>query len=118
MKISNETKVGLLTIVALTILILGFNFLKGEKVFKKSKKIHAVFAEIGSLEKSNQVKINGLPIGTVYDLSQTDKNVTGIKATISLSRDVNIPSNSVAQIASGLVGASYINIEMGDSKVY
>ena len=118
MKISNETKVGLLTIVALTILILGFNFLKGERVFSKSKKIHAVFTEIGSLEKSNQVKINGLPIGTVFDLSQTDKNVTGINATINLTRDVNIPVNSVAQIASGLVGASYINIEMGDSKVY
>jgi len=29
MKISNETKVGVLTITALVFLILGFNFLKG-----------------------------------------------------------------------------------------
>jgi phospholipid/cholesterol/gamma-HCH transport system substrate-binding protein len=118
MKISNETKVGLLTIIALTILILGFNFLKGNNVFNKAREVNAVFAEIGSLEKSNQVKINGLPIGTVYDLNQKDKNVSGIVATIHLTRDVNIPVNSVAHIASGLVGSSYINIDMGDSKVY
>ncbi len=33
MKISNETKVGALTAVAITLLILGFNFLKGKKPF-------------------------------------------------------------------------------------
>jgi phospholipid/cholesterol/gamma-HCH transport system substrate-binding protein len=35
MKISNETKVGALTAVSITLLILGFNFLKGKNVFKK-----------------------------------------------------------------------------------
>ncbi len=30
MKISNETKVGALTAIAITVLILGFNFLKGK----------------------------------------------------------------------------------------
>ena len=39
MKVSNETKVGILTILALTILILGFNFLKGKDVLTKRKKI-------------------------------------------------------------------------------
>ncbi|MBK8142829.1 MAG: hypothetical protein IPK57_18890 [Chitinophagaceae bacterium] len=67
MKISNETKVGILSIVALTTLIIGFNFLKGKDVFNRSDKIYAVFTDLGTLEKSNEVKINGLPIGTVYD---------------------------------------------------
>ena len=67
MKISNETKVGILSIVALTILIVGFNFLKGKDVFNRSDKIYAVFTDLGTLEKSNEVKINGLLIGTVYD---------------------------------------------------
>ncbi len=118
MKISNETKVGVLTISALTILILGFNFLKGKDVFKKSKKIYAVFGNLGTLEKSNEVKVNGLPIGAVYDKQEKDKNVSAIVVTISLTRDINIPINSVAYIGSSLVGASYIVIEMGDSKTY
>ncbi|MBI5371393.1 MAG: MCE family protein [Sphingobacteriales bacterium] len=115
MKISNETKVGILTIVALTILIIGFNFLKGKDVFSRTKKIYAVFNELGTLEKSNEVKINGLPIGTVYDKRERDKDVSAIVVTISLTRDINIPKNSVAYISSSLVGASYIIIERGNS---
>ncbi len=118
MKISNETKVGILTITALTILILGFNFLKGKNLFSKSKKIYAVFSDLGTLEKSNEVKINGLPIGAVYDKKELDKDVSGIVVTINLSRDVNIPDNSIAYIGSSLVGASYIVIEKGNSTKY
>lgn len=118
MKISNETKVGLLTIVALVLLILGFNFLKGNNVFSKSKKIYAVFGEIGSLEKSNDVKIKGNSIGKVYDKAFTDQNASGILITINLTSHINIPNNSVASIASPIAGTPYLNITMGDSKIY
>jgi len=118
MKISNETKVGVLTIVALTLLILGFNFLKGNSVFNKRKKIYAVFSEVGSLEKSNDVKIKGNSIGKVYDKEFTDNNASGILITINLTSDVNIPKNSVASIASPIAGTPYINIQRGDSGSY
>ena len=113
MKISNETKVGVITISALTILILGFNFLKGKDLFSKSRKIYAVFTSLGSLAKSNEVKINGYVIGSVYKLEAKDKNVTGIVATINLSQLVNIPKDSKAFISTPLVGSSYIIIEKG-----
>lgn len=120
MKINNEVKVGLLTIVALVMLILGFNFLKGKDLFNRSKKIYAVFTKLGSLAKSNDVKINGLTIGTVYEMEETDKNVTGIRVTISLTRDVAIPENSVAYISAPVVGlgSSTIIIEKGDAGTY
>jgi len=118
MKISNETKVGVLAISALTLLILGFNFLKGKDLFSKTKKIYAVFPNLGSLEKSNEVRINGLPIGLVADRKEKDKAVSGIVVTINLTRDIDIPDNSVAFIGSSLVGASFITIERGDSKTY
>lgn len=118
MKISNETKVGVLTIIALVLLILGFNFLKGKDIFDKTKKIYAVFTDLGSLEKANDVKINGLSIGKVYDFQEKDPQVSGIVVTISLKRPVNIPVNSVAYISAGLLGSSYIIIERGDSSAY
>src|SRR5437868_4873195 len=118
MKINNETKVGVLAVVALALLITGFNFLKGKNVFSPSANIYAVFSDLGPLEKSNQVKINGLPIGTVYTMAPKDKDVSGIVVTINLTKDVNIPKNSVAYITSSLVGAAYITVEKGDSKEY
>jgi phospholipid/cholesterol/gamma-HCH transport system substrate-binding protein len=118
MKINQETKVGVLTIIAIIFLILGFNFLKGKDPFNKRKQIYAVFKDLGPLSKSNEVKINGYVIGKVYDLQAEDKNITGIVATISLTEDVNIPDNSQAYISSPLVGASFISIEKGNSKNY
>ena len=118
MKISNETKVGLLTIVALTLLILGFNFLKGNNVFQRNRKIYAVFSEVGSLEKSNDVKIKGNSIGKVYDKDFTDKNASGIVITINLTSDVNIPANSIANISSPIAGTPYINVQLGDAGAY
>ena len=118
MKISNETKVGILTIVALTLLIVGFNFLKGKNILSKEKHLYAVFSDLGSLKKSNEVKINGLPIGSVYNYTEIDKDLSGIIVTITLKRDVNIPENSIATIESELLGSAYIDIIKGDSKKY
>ncbi|MGZ8557172.1 MAG: MlaD family protein [Chitinophagaceae bacterium] len=120
MKIRNEIKVGILTVVALVLLIVGFNFLKGKDLFNNEPKIYAVFSKLGSLAKSNEVKINGLTVGSVYSMEEVDKNVSGIKVTIRLTRDVNIPSNSVAFITAPLggLGSATIIIEKGDATTY
>ena len=118
MKISNETKVGILSLTALILLIVGFNFLKGKDIFNRSKKIYMVFYDLGGLSKSNEVKINGYVIGKVYELNAQDKNVNGIVATINLTEEVNIPENSTAVISSPIIGSSYIDIEKGNSSVY
>jgi phospholipid/cholesterol/gamma-HCH transport system substrate-binding protein len=118
MKINNETKVGILSITALVLLIVGFNFLKGKDIFNKSKKIYMVFTDLGSLAKSNEVKINGWVIGKVYELDAKDKNVNGIVATINLSEEVNIPDDSKGYISSPIIGSSYIVIEKGVSANY
>lgn len=114
MKISNETKVGILTISALTILILGFNFLKGKDLFKKNKKIYATFSDLGGLSTSNEVKVNGYVIGTVYHIAKKDKKLNEFIATINLTDEVNIPKDSKAIITSPLVGSWYVNIEKGE----
>ncbi|MBM3413690.1 MAG: MCE family protein [Bacteroidetes bacterium] len=118
MKLSNETKVGALTIIALALLFIGFNYLKGKDLFTPSKKIFAVFSDLGSLEKSNEVKINGLPVGYVYQKQEKDKDVSAIIVTINLTRNINIPRNSVAYIASSLVGSSFIVIERGNESAF
>lgn len=118
MTLSNETKVGILALVAIVVLVLGFNFLKGKSVFSKPPVLYATFTNIGSLEKSNQVKINGLAVGSVYDIKQADKEVNNIIVAIRLTRDIEIPRNSVAFIDAGLLNSSFINIEKGDQHVY
>lgn len=118
MKLSNETKIGLLAIISIVVLVLGFNFLKGKSLFSKTPTLYAEFTNIAGLEKSNPVKVNGLPIGTVFNLVPKDKEVNKIIVEIHLNRDVAIPANSVAFIDGGLIGASFINIAKGDANTY
>lgn len=118
MRISNETKVGILAIAAIVILIVGFNFLKGKNILSNPPAIYAKFSNIGGLEKSNAVKINGLTVGTVSDIQQADKQIDNIIVVIHLTRDIVIPKNSVAFIDAGLLGSSFVNIEKGDAHTY
>ncbi|MFN2458547.1 MAG: MlaD family protein [Chitinophagaceae bacterium] len=118
MKISNEAKVGILAIVAILILVIGFNFLKGKSLFKETPTIYAVFSDLGALEKSNMVKINGLPIGTVYQFKPVNDLVDSIIVEIHLTRDVSIPTNSIAIIDATVLQSSYITIEKGTANTY
>jgi phospholipid/cholesterol/gamma-HCH transport system substrate-binding protein len=118
MKLSNETKVGILAIAAILVLVLGFNFLKGQNILSRPPVLYARFAEVGGLEKSNQVKINGLPVGTVYSIKQADKEVNNIIVEIRLTRDIEIPKNSIAFIDAGLLNSAFINIEKGNQHTY
>jgi phospholipid/cholesterol/gamma-HCH transport system substrate-binding protein len=118
MKISNETKVGALTAIAIVILILGFNFLKGRNIADRSDKIYAEFPSVEGLQVSNPVFIKGLQVGKVYAMKEKDANLTGVIVTISLNKKVNIPKNSLAAIGSELLGTSSIKINMGNSTTY
>lgn len=118
MKIANETKIGIIGVVAVAILILGFNFLKGKSLFSKSHSVFAKYHNVQGLANSNPVLINGMQVGTVYSITPTDKNMKEILVNINLTKDVNIPINSVAVIKPSLLGTTSIDIKLGDAPTY
>src|SRR6185312_474438 len=119
MKIANETKVGVLAVIALAGLILGFNFLKGSNLFQHSKKLYALFDNVDGMEVSNAVQIDGLTIGNISAIGETDPDLSrGILVTITLKKNVNIPRNSVATLNPGLLQSPTIVIAKGDATKY
>lgn len=118
MKVSNETKVGALTAVSITLLILGFNFLKGKNITERSNTIYAVFPNVDGLAISSPVYANGYQIGRVGDLEEKDKNLSGIIVTITLTKDINIPDNSFASSDKTLLGTTSVKITLGSSEKY
>lgn len=117
MKITNETKVGFITIIALALLILGFNFLKGKKLWSNDTTITGKYSNVQGLQTSNPIVINGLQVGTVYKIS-TDKNMREIIVDMTITKDINIPKNSVAVIKSNPIGTPSIEIKLGDAKEF
>jgi phospholipid/cholesterol/gamma-HCH transport system substrate-binding protein len=115
MKISNETKVGILAAIAITLLILGFNFLKGKNFLSRKETIFAVFPKVDGLSTSDAVKINGLQVGNVTEMQEMDANVSRVAVGFHLSKDVNIPDDSYAVINSSPLGSTTVTIIRGAS---
>ena len=118
MKISNETKVGILAALAITLLILGFNFLKGKNLLERKNTIYAVFPRVDALSPSDPIKINGLQVGLVSDLEEKDENLSGVVVALNITKKINIPENSYAMIMSSPLGSSTLNIVLGTSEKY
>lgn len=114
MKISNETKIGALTVVAVVFLILGFNFLKGKSVLKTGFFLYAKYSDLKKLASSNAVFANGFQVGTVYSTT-SDESLHDIIVEIKLNQYYQIPANSVAAIESNPLGSPVLNIELGNS---
>src|SRR4051794_30467793 len=118
MKISNETKIGALTVIAVALLILGFNFLKGKSLFKSGNFLYAKYADTKALAPSNAVYMNGYQIGSVYEIEPANKTVSQLVVTIKLKEAYDIPNNSVASINSNPLGSPSIEINPGSSTAY
>lgn len=117
-KISNETKVGILTALAIALLILGFNLLKGKNLFSSSTTIYAVYNQVNGLLPANAVQVNGLVVGNVSTLDIMDARAGKILVTLRITKKIDIPRNSVARITSELLGTKAVRIDFGNSNEY
>jgi phospholipid/cholesterol/gamma-HCH transport system substrate-binding protein len=117
MTISNETKIGSLTAIAITLLILGVNFLKGKSLSGKSTQYIASFTDIQGLAKSNPVVINGKEVGNIYE-TDGGKDMRRIAVTVNMKEEVNIPDDSYATISKSLLGNVQLEIKLGNSQSY
>ncbi len=117
MKVSNETKVGAIAVTAIAMLILGFNFLKGKKLLTKSTTLYANYGNIQGLQKSNPIIINGLMVGTVFDI-RTDRNMRNILVEMNITKDVFIPTNSICVIKTNPIATPSLEIKLGDAATH
>lgn len=108
-----ELKVGILAIVAVGLLIFGYNFLKGNNVFNTSRVFYAVYDNVEGLSPSAPVSINGFQVGTVTDISFIDSGK--LLVTLNLNSDFEFSNKSVAQIyGGGLIGGKSMQIKLDD----
>jgi len=117
MKISNETKIGVLTAVTITILILGYSYLSGNDVFSRSNKYYAIYNSVDGLSVSKPVLVNGFQIGRVSSMHLRADGRTVVE--FKIDPQYNVPSSTLAQLVStDLLGGKAISFEYGDSKQF
>lgn len=117
MKIRNETKVGILAVVAITILIVGYGFLKGNNVFSSETEFYARYKSVEGLTVSKPILVNGFQIGRVSSLKLEPSGT--ILAQFKVHPEYEIPTNTIARLEStDLLGGKAIVFDLGNSKFY
>ncbi|RYY05987.1 MAG: MCE family protein, partial [Sphingobacteriaceae bacterium] len=116
MKISNETKIGALTAVAITVLILGYNFLRGNDILSREQRFYTIYSHVDGLNVSKPVLVNGFQIGRISDMKLQPSGKTVVE--FKINKDYPIPENSVAKlISTDLLGSKAVEFELGNSTV-
>lgn len=114
MKLSNETKIGVLTAIAITILILGYSYLRGNDVFSGSNKFYAIYQSVDGLAVSKPVLVNGFQIGRVSRMELRDDGHTVVE--FKIDDQYKVPNNTLAKLVStDLLGGKAIVFELGTS---
>lgn len=112
MKITNETKVGVLAAVAITVLIVGYSFLKGNDVFSRENEFYAIYTRVDGLTVSKPVLVNGYQIGRVSNLTLQPNG--RILVQFKVDPEYAIPKNTIAKLEStDLLGGKAIVFELG-----
>ncbi|MEJ7779975.1 MAG: MlaD family protein [Daejeonella sp.] len=112
MKITNETKVGVLAAVSIAILIIGYSFLKGNDVFSSENEFYATYDRVDGLAISKPVLVNGYQIGRVSDLTLQPNGQ--ILAQFKINPEYAIPKNTIAKLEStDLLGGKAIVFDLG-----
>jgi phospholipid/cholesterol/gamma-HCH transport system substrate-binding protein len=115
-KFSMEIAVGVFVLAALACIgymtvQLGQMRLTGEGYYS----IKARFSRVTGLTEGNEVRISGVPVGRVSDITLETERFAAI-VTLKLENDITLSDDSIAAIkTSGLIGDKYVSISPGGS---
>ena len=111
-----EFVLGLLILI--TSIICIFYYSSKINFFNKieSFQIHSSFFDKGNINIGNEVKIKGVKVGEVSNISLDQDSYMAI-VTSTVDESIKIPNDSVFKISNnGFIGSPYIEIQLGNSE--
>jgi len=118
LKISREIITGIITIAAITLLVLGVNFLKGNSFFGGDQVYYAYFPSSGGVTPATSVYVNGVDVGKVLDieyLPNSKDSLKKVKITFNISTEnLKLPIGSTVEAGGIDLLAKGLTIHIND----
>ena len=105
---SKEFRIGLMTVLSGVILYYGFNFLKGSDILSRTSYYYTVFPNIGTLQLSNPVSINGVPVGKVTEVKLLPEKDNAVLVQFDVQDGIVLFDSTIAELTSDLLGSTSI----------
>jgi len=99
LKVSNETLVGAFAAVTIAILLLGYNFLKGEEIFTTTTNYYVSYPDAMGLQSSAAVMHKGIKVGSVRKIAFRE-DLKGILVQFYVNDKVKLPMGSEVRLVS------------------
>ena len=116
---SKEIKVGLLAVVALVALAVGFSFLRGSNLLSSDRTYYAVYPNVDGLNVGAPVILNGIKVGQVKNLELQPEKGNTVRAAMELEKGLQVGDSTVAALGGSLLGSKTITLTLGrDSKKF
>ncbi len=115
-KVSNESKVGALAAIAITMLVLGYNYLAGRgSLFSTKHTLNAILKDVNEINTSTPVLYNGYKVGNVRDIEMMKPEGT-FRVFFVITEDIDIPVNSTVKVTGSLLGGKSLNLQFSREK--
>ncbi len=119
-----DFRVGLMSFLALALIILGITFAGGDKglAFQKSALVKVRLKDVGGLKKGSTVTMGGMAVGRVVDIAfdpQPGADKPPIQVMLRVRQDMRakIKNDSVPCVRTqGMLGDRYLEITMGTAE--
>ncbi len=113
--LSKEILVGLTAVITVLVFIWLFSFLKGNNIFNHDDRYYAIFNDIGGLEESGIVEINGFKAGIVRSIKFVNDGSGRLIVTMGIERGYKLPEGTIAEITPETILAGMkIRLLMGE----
>jgi len=111
LKLSKEVKTAILVLLALTVLVGGYNYLKGNNLLNNNRIFYAVYDNVEGLNPASNVTLNGQPVGKVLKIELYNGTRSNL-VTFNITRDFEFSRSSTAKIyGGGILGGKSIGLE-------
>lgn len=114
---TKEFKIGFFVALAIALLYLGFNYLKGIDFFTTTKQYYAIYDNINQLAISNPVLVNGYPVGRVSAIRILQNRNNKILVELDIESGVELTDSTKAILNSELLGGKTVLLSIGQSEV-
>ena len=115
MKLRREFKVGVFAVIVIAVAWWGIKWLGGQNVLLTSNIYYVYYDNVSGLQESSRVKLRGVEVGNVRDITLENDRVK-VEIAVESQYEEMIPVNSVAEMGSAsLMGGVEIVIIQGDA---
>jgi phospholipid/cholesterol/gamma-HCH transport system substrate-binding protein len=111
-KFTKEMAIGIVTIISLTLLYIGFNYLKGINLFKSVNYYYVTCSNVKGVVVSSPVFVEGFKVGLVHKIDYDYSSINKISIEIHLDKGMKVNKGSYLTLEQTFLSGAELHIHL------